>query len=106
MSVKQYLEKLAQDGGFDEATKQAFLKVLANDAQLKPLEDGFLRQEDYSRNMDALSKARTEFEGMQKTWRDWYQEATTRDAQREEELQSLRAKVNGTGGGAGGGTGG
>lgn len=102
MSVKQYLEKLAQDAGLDEASKAVFLKVIGDEKLLKPLDDGFLRQEDYSRNMDTLAKARTEFEATQKSWRDWYAEATTRDAQREEELLTLRAKAGGAGGGGGG----
>jgi hypothetical protein len=95
MSVKQYLERLAQEANLDEASKAIFLKVIGDEKLLKPLDDGFLRQEDYSRSMDTLAKSRTEFETQQKTWRDWYAEATTRDAERESELQTLRAKVNG-----------
>lgn len=111
MAVKEYLEKLAQEGGMDEATKAAFLKVISNNELLKPLQDGFLRQEDYSRKMDEVSTTRKAVETQIAQWRDWYNVAVERDAAREAELIELRKKAGGSGGdggsgGAGGGAGG
>lgn len=80
----------------DEATKAAFLKVIANDQLLKPLQDGFLRQEDYSRKMDEVTTLKTSVENQIAEWRTWYNEAVKRDAEREEELQKLRGNPNPT----------
>ena len=65
--VKQYLSQLAKDAGVDDAKLQAALEVVGNEKVSKALSDGFLRQEDYSRNMDGLKTKQTELT-------NWYNE--------------------------------
>lgn len=100
-----YLEELAQTTGLDAESLAALQKVLGNTKFAEEVEKGVARQSDYSRNMDTLTKARTEFEANQKSWKDWYDEAVVRDAEREAEFKRVR-EAGGAGGGAGGAGGG
>jgi hypothetical protein len=103
-SVAEYLATLAQQAGFDDESKAALQKVLANPKFTEELDKGVKRQSDYSRSMDEVKTMKQSVETQIQSWRDWYATASTRDAEREEELQALRAKV-GTGAGSGNGNG-
>lgn len=111
MAIKDYLEELAKTTGLDDESKGAILKALGNTKFAEELEKGVSRQSDYSRHMDELKTEKQKVESQIQTWRDWYNTAITKDAEREEELKTLRAKAGGgdgggTGGGGNGGTGG
>jgi hypothetical protein len=54
LDVKQYIEQLAQAAGLSDEEKAGILKVASNDKFAKSLSDDILRQQDYSRNMDAI----------------------------------------------------
>lgn len=92
---KQYLSELAKQAGLDDASTQSVLKVLENDKFSKELGNGLTRQSDYSRAQDELRTQQTAFERQQQEWLAWHEQVKTADAQRETELQSLRAKANG-----------
>jgi hypothetical protein len=62
LDTKQYLEQLAQSTDLADEDKAALLKVAANEKFAKVLGDSVLRQEDYSRNMDALKADRSKWE--------------------------------------------
>ena len=72
MDVKKYLETLAQEAGFDEATKQAVLKAAENEKFSKKLGDELMTRADYSRNQDALRAEREQFDAKKKEIETWY----------------------------------
>lgn len=90
MDVKQYLESLAQTAGLDAESKSSILKAIENEKFATALSGSLSRQEDYSRNMDALRKDQQALEAEKSTWREWYAKAVEQDAAREAELQRLR----------------
>jgi len=54
--VKQYAQQLAKDAGLPDEQAKVFLEAIGNEKVSKAISDGFLRQDDYSRNMDAIRK--------------------------------------------------
>src|SRR5438132_3346164 len=72
LDVKQYLEQLAQTAGFSDEEKAGLLKAVANEKFAKGLGDDVLRQQDYSRNMDALKTEKqktTDYYGQLLSWK-------------------------------------
>src|ERR1035441_4457795 len=59
LDTKQYIEQLAQAAGLSDEEKAEILKVTSNEKFAKALGDDVLRQQDYSRNMDALKADQT-----------------------------------------------
>ena len=59
LDTKQYIEQLAQAAGLSDEEKADILKVTSNEKFAKALGDDVLRQQDYSRNMDALKADQT-----------------------------------------------
>jgi hypothetical protein len=90
MDVKAYLDSLAQTAGLDAESKANLLKAIENEKFATALSGSLSRQEDYSRNMDALRKDREGLEAEKSTWREWYAKAVEQDAAREAELVKLR----------------
>lgn len=86
IDVKQYIDQLAQTAGLSQEEKDAILKVTANEKFAKGLGDDVLRQQDYSRNMDALKTEKAK-------WSDWYQKALTADQQRAQELADYQTQL-------------
>jgi hypothetical protein len=105
VNAKDYLEQLAQTAGLDAETKATLLKAVENDKFATALAASVSRQEDYSRNMDALRKDRESFETDRTSWKDWYAQATAREAEIAAELEDLRKKAHAGGSGGGGGNG-
>jgi hypothetical protein len=104
VDARKYLQELAQSTGVDVTSLEGVMKVLeGNDKFATALAASVSRQEDYSRNMDALRKDREAFQADKSSWTDWYKSATETDAAREAELQDLRKKVGTNGGGGAGG---
>lgn len=64
VDFKQYVEALAQEAGADDDTKQALLKLSANDKVAKRLSDDLMRHDEFSREMDKLRRV----EDQHKTW--------------------------------------
>lgn len=87
MDVKQYAEELLKAAGVtDDASKQAVLNVFSNEAAAKYVNDSTLRQQDYSRNMDALKADKDK-------WQKFYQDTLTWKATEEQRLADLDARV-------------
>jgi hypothetical protein len=74
--TKKYLESLAQTEGLDEETKAAILKVGENEALSKALGEDIMRQADFSRKHDALSKDREALDAEKQKYSDWYAKAS------------------------------
>jgi choline dehydrogenase-like flavoprotein len=85
---KKYFEELMESAGVsDETAKQAILNFASNEKVSKRLSDDVLRQQDYSRNMDALTAEKNK-------WGNWYQEALTTFNKNERAMeQTLREKA-------------
>src|SRR6266700_3168531 len=92
INVKEYLEQLAQTAGFSDEEKAGLLKAVANEKFAKGLGDDVLRQQDYSRNMDALKTEK------QKTT-DYYGQLLSWKAE-QDRLYAESLNVNGNGNGA------
>lgn len=88
VDVKQYIDQLAQTAGLTQEEKDAILKVSGNEKFAKALGDDILRQQDYSRNMDALKADRTKWEG-------WYKDtlAATNNNQKVVDDYAARLKA-------------
>jgi hypothetical protein len=70
VDTRQYVEELFKAAGVsDDNVKQAVTNFFTNEAVSKRVADDILRQQDYSRNMDALKTERTK-------WEEWYAKAT------------------------------
>lgn len=88
LDVKQYIDQLAQTAGLSQEEKDAILKVTANDKFAKALGDDVLRQQDYSRSMDAL-KAK------EKETTDYYATLLGWEAERKQYWDTENAKLAG-----------
>jgi hypothetical protein len=95
MNVQEYLESLAQTAGLDDEAKAGLKKALGNTKFAEELDKGVKRQSDYSRSMDELKTQKQAVDSQIGQWREWYNTAVTRDAEREEELQRLKAGGSG-----------
>lgn len=73
--VKKYIEELAQAAGVSDDQKQAFLQALDNAKFAKAIDDGILRHDDYSRNMDTLRADKEKFEKEKTGYSDWYKQS-------------------------------
>lgn len=110
-TVAEYLASLAQQAGFDDESKTALQKVLANQKFTEELDKGVKRQSEFSRAMDEAKRIRDEAEAKITQWKSWYDEAVVRDAEREAEFQRVKGSNgnagagNGSGNGSGNGTG-
>jgi hypothetical protein len=82
LDAKQYLEQLAQTVALADEDKAALLKVASNEKFAKALGDSVLRQEDYSRNMDALKTDRTK-------WEKFYGDLVTWKAGEEQRIAAI-----------------
>lgn len=91
MDVTAYLESLAQTAGLADEDKAALKKVLSNQKFAEEVGKGIKRQDEFSRGMDDIRTQAQKLEADKKSWTDWYQNAVARDAEREEELQRLKA---------------
>lgn len=59
-TAAEYFTKLAQAEGLDEDTKSALLKAAGNPNVAKQVEESIMLRSDYSKNMDELTKQKTE----------------------------------------------
>ena len=71
INVKEYLEQLAQTAGFSDEEKAGLLKAVTNEKFSKGLSDDILRQQDYSRNMDSLTKEKQRTTDYYSTLLNW-----------------------------------
>ena len=77
VDIKQYTEELLKTAGVsDDTVKQAVMGFFSNDTVAKRLSDDILRQQDYSRSMDALAKEK-------KSTSDYYQSLVNWKAEQE-----------------------
>lgn len=60
IDVKKYLQDMAKEAGIADDKLQAALEVFGNEKVSKSFESRMLAQDDYSRNMDAVTKRNTE----------------------------------------------
>lgn len=88
VDVKQYIDQLAQTAGLTQEEKDAILKVASNEKFSKALGDDILRQQDYSRQSDALRADRQKWEG-------FYKENLTWRAAEEARVAQILAEANG-----------
>src|SRR5216684_502105 len=93
-TTAEYLQELARTAGLDDESKAALTKVLANQKFIDEVGKGIARQSDYSRNMDEVTKLRTETEAKLTEWKTWYASAVERDAERETEFQRIKGNPN------------
>src|SRR6266498_519417 len=91
LDVKQYIEQLAQTAGFSDEEKASVLKAVANEKFAKSLGDDVLRQQDYSRNMDALKTK-------EKATTDKYHELVTWKAGEEQKINDFWTTYQANGG--------
>ena len=70
--IKQYIEKLAQESGLEDVSKQALLQAISNEKFSKGLGDSILRQEDYSRSMDEIRGQRDVVGKHRQELDEWY----------------------------------
>lgn len=90
-TAKEYYENiLKQASGVSEEKRKALITVLEDEAIAAALQADVIaprmRQEDYSRNMNALGDEK-------KKWQDWYAKALDADAKREQELATARQRA-------------
>ena len=93
VDIKKYVEGLAQEAGLPKEQASAFLQALENEKFAKPLADGILRHEDYSRNSDSLRKEKETFERTQKEWKDWYTDVLKTKESNERVVAEANAKL-------------
>lgn len=86
IDIKAYMTQLAKEAGVAEDKLQAALEVVSNEKVSKAFSDAMLRQEDYSRNMDALT-------GEKKKLTQWYQEQLSVAQKNEQIVTDYDAKV-------------
>lgn len=72
--VVSYVDGLALAAGVSKEQRDTLQQVLANEKLAKAIADGTMRQDDYSRNMDALSKEKVAVEGEKSKQAQWYKD--------------------------------
>lgn len=83
IDVKQYIEQLAQSAGLSDEERAGILKVASNDKFSTALGADIMRQQDYSRNMDAVAAEK-------KKTGDYYQQLLAWKA--EQDAQPIRTE--------------
>src|SRR5882724_2823371 len=93
-TAKEYYEGILKQAGVADAKRQALVAVLDDDEISKALNSDViaprLRQEDYSRNQDAL---KAEKDKAAKEWQEYYQKELTRVANDKKVLDQYAARV-------------
>src|SRR5882724_1782834 len=93
-TAKEYYEGILKQAGVSDTKRQALVAVLDDEEISKALNSDViaprLRQEDYSRNQDAL---KAEKDKAAKEWQDYYQKELTRVANDKKVLDQYAARV-------------
>ena len=84
--IKQYAAQLAKDAGLPDEQAKVFLEAVGNEKIAKSFSDGFLRQDDYSRNMDSLRKREAEI-------KTYYEQQVAIAAKNQEVVNEYDAQV-------------
>ena len=87
LDVKQYLSELAKTAGVADDKLQAALEVIGNEKVSKAFSDGFMRQDEFSRSMDTLTKKEKELT-------NWYQEQLRVAQNNEKVVAETAGKLN------------
>jgi len=77
--INEYITNLLADETIDDATKETFSGVLARDGVSARLKEGYLRQSDYSRNMDHLRTKEEQLESEIERSRTFYNDQIDQD---------------------------
>ncbi|KKK74908.1 hypothetical protein LCGC14_2879050 [marine sediment metagenome] len=96
MEVTEYINTLAQEGGWDEDSKKAVLKAIGeNPKAAEMFKRDVMARQDYSRDKDALKTDRDAFEVTQAT----HKENEVKWLKFHEELKAIEAQQQAAGGG-------
>lgn len=77
--INEYIDNLLADEDVDDATKEAFASVLARDNVADKFRQGYLRQSDYSRNMDRVRDKEKQLEAEIEKSRSFYERQIEQD---------------------------
>lgn len=90
---KQYLTELLAEAGVaaDDPRRQAIFEVFGNEKAAKRLADDVMRQSDYSRNMDALTKEKNDLIAKNTKY---YQDESIRASENQKVVDAYKSAVD------------
>lgn len=90
-SIEKWLDEVAADGSLSPEERTAALKALGKDPKIaKRIEEGQLRQSDYSRKQEELRRKETETTQLIQANSNWKREAEGKLAKAQADLESER----------------